>query len=89
MIGAARCIRIFGEPMIRQRGGRIILIGSAAARRALKGAAARVVQNMEASLHVPTATSARRGADGEFLTLVPPTGDAIHPPPVTEPASGS
>jgi 3-oxoacyl-[acyl-carrier protein] reductase len=37
--GAARCVRIFGEPMIRQRGGRFILMGSVAARRALPGAA--------------------------------------------------
>ncbi len=38
VIGAARCLRIFAEPMIRQRGGRIILLGSVAARRALPGA---------------------------------------------------
>jgi len=38
VIGAARCLRIFAEPMIRQRGGRVILLGSVAARRALAGA---------------------------------------------------
>jgi NAD(P)-dependent dehydrogenase (short-subunit alcohol dehydrogenase family) len=40
VLGAARCVRAFGELMARQRSGRIILLGSVAARLGLPGAAA-------------------------------------------------
>lgn len=56
VIGAARCIRVFSELMIRQHHGRIIALGSLAARRGLPGAAAYAAS--KAALETLTHTAA-------------------------------